>query len=225
MRCLSWSTVSRNRAEGRSASLSDPRGNLSQQILRGAPFELFLSADQHYVDRLAKQGKTVDSGHVYAIGQLVLFAPTGSNLRPEPHLDHLSKLVSQGTLGRFAIANPRSCALRPGGPGGAGGSWAVAGHARESRDRRNRGPSGTIRHDWVGRRRHRPIFGAGSTRGAGPGNVRTDPRRPPPPDPAKHGLDDEGKARRPKTYTAFCKRRWLRPFSSGTASCARPAAR
>ena len=37
-------------------------GNFYRQIQQGAPFELFLSADEDYVSRLAQEGLTVDGG-------------------------------------------------------------------------------------------------------------------------------------------------------------------
>jgi len=52
-------------------------GTLTRQIRDGAPFELFLSADEAFVDQLATAGLTRDSGTLYAIGRIVLFAPPG----------------------------------------------------------------------------------------------------------------------------------------------------
>ncbi|MBK7333703.1 MAG: molybdate ABC transporter substrate-binding protein, partial [Betaproteobacteria bacterium] len=48
-------------------------GNFTQQIEHGAPFELFLSADEAYVERLAAKGYTRDAGTLYAIGRVALF--------------------------------------------------------------------------------------------------------------------------------------------------------
>ena len=53
-------------------------GNFRTQIAQGAPFELFLSADEAYVEALAAEGRTVDRGVRYATGRVVLFAPSGS---------------------------------------------------------------------------------------------------------------------------------------------------
>ena len=52
-------------------------GNFYRQILQGAPFQLFLSADESFVAKLAASGKTVDEGRLYATGRIVLFAPHG----------------------------------------------------------------------------------------------------------------------------------------------------
>lgn len=81
-------------------------GTLTQQIANGAPFELFLSADEAYVERLARQGLARDAGVLYAIGRLVLFVPHGSPLRPDPTLADLKAAAADGRLKRFAIATP-----------------------------------------------------------------------------------------------------------------------
>lgn len=81
-------------------------GNLARQIEQGAPFEIFLSADEAYVRRLVDAGLTRDDGSVYAIGRLAFFAPTGSPLEPDPRLESLRRRLDGGDPGRFAIANP-----------------------------------------------------------------------------------------------------------------------
>src|SRR5688572_9811230 len=80
-------------------------GTLTRQIRDGAPFELFLSADEAFVDELAGAGLTRDKGTLYAIGRIVLFAPTGSPLVPSEGLDGLARLLASGRVTRFAIAN------------------------------------------------------------------------------------------------------------------------
>jgi molybdate transport system substrate-binding protein len=81
-------------------------GVLARQIRDGAPFELLLSADEAFVDRLADAGLTRDRGTLYAVGRLVLFAPTGSPLDARDGLDGLARLLARGQVSRFAIANP-----------------------------------------------------------------------------------------------------------------------
>jgi len=81
-------------------------GTLTRQILDGAPFELFLSADEAFIDTLAAAGLTRDRGALYAIGRIVLFAPPGSPLVPQQGLDGLARLLASGRVPRFAIANP-----------------------------------------------------------------------------------------------------------------------
>ena len=82
-------------------------GTLTRQIRDGAPFELFLAADEEFPDQLTKAGLTRDAGAVYAIGRLVVFAPKGSPLTVDERLDGLARLVKAGQVSRFAIANPK----------------------------------------------------------------------------------------------------------------------
>jgi molybdate transport system substrate-binding protein len=81
-------------------------GTLTRQIQDGAPFEVFLAADEEFPARLAAAGLTRDAGVVYAIGRLALFAPRGSPLTVDERLDGLARLVKDGGVSRFAIANP-----------------------------------------------------------------------------------------------------------------------
>ena len=81
-------------------------GTLTRQIRDGAPFELFLAADEEFPNQLTAAGLTRDAGVVYAVGHLVIFAPKGSPLTVDEKLDGLSRLVKAGGVSRFAIANP-----------------------------------------------------------------------------------------------------------------------
>jgi molybdate transport system substrate-binding protein len=81
-------------------------GTLTRQIRDGAPFELFLAADEEFPTQLTGAGLTRDAGVVYALGRLAIFAPTGSPLTVDQHLDGLAHLAMAGGVGRFAIANP-----------------------------------------------------------------------------------------------------------------------
>jgi molybdate transport system substrate-binding protein len=81
-------------------------GTLTRQLIDGAPFELFMSADEDFVFKLADAGLTKDRGTLYAIGRLVLFAPHGSPLEVDEQLNGLRALTANGGLKRFAIANP-----------------------------------------------------------------------------------------------------------------------
>ena len=81
-------------------------GNFVQQIDNGAPFELFLSADEAYVERLASRGRTRDAGVLYAIGRIALFVPHGSTLEADATLADLKAAIGDGRLKRFSIANP-----------------------------------------------------------------------------------------------------------------------
>jgi molybdate transport system substrate-binding protein len=81
-------------------------GNFARQIRQGAPFEMFLSADEAFVEHLARDGFARDGGDLYAIGRIVFFVPTGSPLEPDPTLASLRTALQGGRLRKFAIANP-----------------------------------------------------------------------------------------------------------------------
>ena len=79
---------------------------LARQIQDGAPFDLFLAADEEFPSRLSSAGLTKDAGVVYAVGRLVIFAPKGSPLEVDGQLEGLGRLLMAGGVRRFAIANP-----------------------------------------------------------------------------------------------------------------------
>jgi molybdate transport system substrate-binding protein len=81
-------------------------GNFVAQIKHGAPFEIFLSADERYTNQLASAGQTQGKGIVYAVGKLALAAPKTSPLVLDENLDGLKQLMDTQALKRFAIANP-----------------------------------------------------------------------------------------------------------------------
>jgi molybdate transport system substrate-binding protein len=81
-------------------------GNFYRQIGQGAPFQLFLSADEGFVFRLADAGKTVDRGELYAFGRIVIIVPHGSPLKADGEFKDLAAALADGRLGKFAIANP-----------------------------------------------------------------------------------------------------------------------
>lgn len=80
-------------------------GTLVRQIEQGAPFELFLSADEEHIAYLQDKGLTQDNGHIYAIGILVLYLPHTTRLNiMADNTAILKQLYSQNF--RIAIANP-----------------------------------------------------------------------------------------------------------------------
>ena len=72
-----------------------------------AVFELFLSADETYVDALVAEGRTVDRGIRYATGRLVLFVPAGSPLKPDPTL---ADVKAAATIPTPALVMCSTCA-------------------------------------------------------------------------------------------------------------------
>jgi molybdate transport system substrate-binding protein len=81
-------------------------GNFTRQILQGAPFEVFFSADEEYVRQLARAQAARDEGTLYAIGRLALLVPNGSPLRADGTLEDLRAALAAGRVTRFSIANP-----------------------------------------------------------------------------------------------------------------------
>ena len=94
-------------ASGRKLRLNfGSSGNIASQLRQGAPFELFLSADEGFVFQLADAGRTLDRGTLYAEGRIVLFTPAGSPLTPDGSFNDLRAALADGRLQHFAIANP-----------------------------------------------------------------------------------------------------------------------
>ncbi|MFY0992003.1 molybdate ABC transporter substrate-binding protein [Halomonas sp. C05BenzN] len=87
-------------------------GNFRRQIAQGAPFELYLSADEAYVHALHEEGRTEDAGVVYAIGRLAWLQRAGRDDLPEATapLEGVREAIATHRVGegrpRIALANP-----------------------------------------------------------------------------------------------------------------------
>ena len=79
-------------------------GNFTAQIMNGAPFNLFISADERFPLELYKNGKTVDQGKVYAIGKLALIAKNSSGIQLGSDKASLVKAIEKAN--KIAIAKP-----------------------------------------------------------------------------------------------------------------------
>ncbi len=78
-------------------------GTFYQQLLNGAPFDLYLSADLAYPRQLVADGLAREADlFEYAVGRLVVWAPMGSPVDPTKGLDALLDPAAT----RVAIANP-----------------------------------------------------------------------------------------------------------------------
>ena len=78
---------------------SGSSGSLYQQILHGAPYQLFLSADTRYPKQLEQQHKAIaGSRRTYALGELVLWSP-------KQYLNSIQQLTNSSIL---ALANPKT---------------------------------------------------------------------------------------------------------------------
>jgi molybdate transport system substrate-binding protein len=82
-------------------------GTLATQIQHGAPFEVFLSANPDYIQRLIKAQLTEGEVAHYAQAQLALFASNHSLLEVDDSLQSLKTALEQGNLNKVAIANPK----------------------------------------------------------------------------------------------------------------------
>jgi molybdate transport system substrate-binding protein len=79
-------------------------GNFYSQLSNKAPFDLFLSADVGYVDKLIAGGSAdKDSKFLYGIGQIVLWVPKDSKLDVSKGLQSLL----DPSVKKIAIANPQ----------------------------------------------------------------------------------------------------------------------
>jgi molybdate transport system substrate-binding protein len=85
-------------------------GNFFAQIQNGAPFDVFLSADKSYPEKLEQAGITEGAVSPYARGQLVLWVPTRSSLRFPSNsnqvLDGNLDVLTGPSVQKIAIANP-----------------------------------------------------------------------------------------------------------------------
>lgn len=81
-------------------------GQFARQIRQGAPFELFMAADEQYALDLHRDDFTRDEGELYALGRIAMIVPTDSALAADGTLESLRQALAEGRITRFAIANP-----------------------------------------------------------------------------------------------------------------------
>ena len=79
-------------------------GNLARQLSQGLPADLFLSADEALISRLAKALWARDEGVIYGRGTLVWMVQKTSKATLDEDLQGL--LASLGNAGKLSIANP-----------------------------------------------------------------------------------------------------------------------
>lgn len=80
-------------------------GVLFNQIVFGAPFDLFLSADARYPTALQQRMSGIGKATTYAIGKLVMVV--NDNNKPPPIVSETAVINTLSTLtGKIAIANP-----------------------------------------------------------------------------------------------------------------------
>lgn len=91
-------------ATGHSSRISyGSTGKLYAQIRHGAPFDVFLAADQERPHLMEQNGSAVPGTRfTYAVGKLVLWSPD-----PEAFTDPVA-FLREGNFRRLAIANPKT---------------------------------------------------------------------------------------------------------------------
>jgi len=77
-------------------------GKLTQQIMSGAPYDAFLSADVEFPAKLAQGGFTTTPSQVYAYGTLILWSATGADLSKGV------AVVADPSVKKIAVANPKT---------------------------------------------------------------------------------------------------------------------
>lgn len=82
-------------------------GNFYQQITQGAPFDLFLSANADFAERLEKGGLSQEASKVYARGRLVLWVSKDASIKLDPSLLEFKSALESGRIQKVAIANPK----------------------------------------------------------------------------------------------------------------------
>ena len=77
-------------------------GKFAAQIMNGAPFDVFLSADMEYPEKLHKEGFTAAAPKVYAYGTLVLWTMKDLDLA------NWQSVLAGPAVQKIAVANPKT---------------------------------------------------------------------------------------------------------------------
>jgi len=76
-------------------------GKLTAQIMQGAPYDIFLSADMKYPEQIFNKGKGLKAPEIYAYGSLILWT-FKDDVEPDP------EILTSDLIRRIAIANPKT---------------------------------------------------------------------------------------------------------------------
>ncbi len=77
-------------------------GKLTTQIMNGAPYDVFLSADTEFPDQLFAKGFGLQEPKIYALGSLIICGNIKNNLQ------NWKNILSDPKIGKIAIANPKT---------------------------------------------------------------------------------------------------------------------
>lgn len=81
-------------------------GTLARQAIAGAPFQLFLAADETTAKQVHAAGRARDEGRVYVTGRIAIATSTASALALDGNLAGLAMALADGRVRRIAIATP-----------------------------------------------------------------------------------------------------------------------
>jgi molybdate transport system substrate-binding protein len=81
-------------------------GTLTTQIIHGAPFQVFLSANPAYIEQLHAAKRIETKVTTFAYGQLALFSATHAMLDVVKGIPSIKAALQQSKLKKVAIANP-----------------------------------------------------------------------------------------------------------------------
>jgi len=81
--------------------ISGASGKLAVQIKNGAPYDIFLSADMEFAQRLYNEGFSLDKPRVYALGSLIVCSSTGADVK------NWKSTVTGKSAAKIALANPK----------------------------------------------------------------------------------------------------------------------
>ena len=101
-------------------------GNFARQIREGAPFQIFMAADERFIADLHADGFTPDEGDLYAVGRIVIMVPNGSTLTAGREPRRPGRDAGRGADHPLCHRQPRARALRdacarsPASPGASG---------------------------------------------------------------------------------------------------------
>lgn len=78
-------------------------GKLTTQLINGAPFDVFISANTFYPNRLSEEGKIIDIPYVYGNGIPVVWSADTSL-----DLDNIKETLQSVQVKKIAIADPKT---------------------------------------------------------------------------------------------------------------------
>ena len=95
------------RDEGEKVNLTfGSSGNFARQIVQGAPYQVFISAGEQYVDFIRDNGREINDFKPLVHGRLSLYFPATSKLEQQATLADALNTMQYGDFRRMAIANP-----------------------------------------------------------------------------------------------------------------------